>query len=299
MDDTNDLKLNIACDVRINLHNVTTLPSTLAYLPQEWGIFCVVWPCLMAFGCLSNLSFIWTVWRTPALHTATYFYLVCIACADLTSLICLGFTNVRGYVNGQTTRVRHAYDFFDIATNIVFAFAWVSSTGFVALVSLERFLAICHPIKHRVVTGTTRTLRLICGTLVMSVACNCTTIPSYLTIQEILVCITWPADDKYIDYPQGAHALSMKSGITRVIPLFLYAMFWLAVVFSNCYMYTKILLALRTRRHNTQLSLSHRFENQMHQVAVMVITNGWIFFFLVPYKFLLTQSVYWSCLELF
>ena len=85
---------------------------------------------------LSIISFVWTVSRTTTLHTSTYIYLVSLACADY-AISLLRFDNM----------------ILQNVAFIIFIFTLAISMGFVTLVSTEKYLAICHPIKHYILKG--------------------------------------------------------------------------------------------------------------------------------------------------
>ena len=125
----------------IHSSNVTTL---LPYIhePNE-GILFVILSCIILVGFLGNLTFIWTVIRVPSLHTSTYIYLTSLACTDLFTLI--GFA-----INEISTPMLRLENIF-LLTAISDVVSWCAFTWslcLVTLVSLERYLAICHPIRH-------------------------------------------------------------------------------------------------------------------------------------------------------
>ena len=152
----------------LDFSNATSLPIRLVYLPNEWILYNVIWPILTLFGTLCNSCFIWTVTRTPSLHTATYIYLVTLACTDLITIVSLGSTHVHSYF---TTSLRYSSKTIDALLPILFIFTYISSTGLVTLVSLERFVAICHPLKYLIFRGKTRTCKLIGVSLLISMVC--------------------------------------------------------------------------------------------------------------------------------
>ena len=67
----------------------------------------------------------------------------------------------------------------------------VCSFGTVTLVSLERFLAICYPIKHHLIKGTWRTNTLICSVWCISF---CYALPTLSFVDTLNIFIIWPND---------------------------------------------------------------------------------------------------------
>ena len=166
MDVINKTEMSTGCSNTLDFRNVTALPLWLVYLPMDWIVYYVIWPSLMAFGTVSNISFIWTVIRTPTLHTSTYFYLVSLAFADEINFLSHGLFLMTDYA---TSNFRHDNNSFATIIYFISAFSFMSSLGFVTLVSFERYLAICYPIKHHVLKGTKRAYRLICIVILISI----------------------------------------------------------------------------------------------------------------------------------
>ena len=280
MDVLNDTQLDTICTINntIDLRNATSLPPQIVYQPGDWIFYYVIWPSLMVFGTLSNISFIWTVIRTSTLHTSTYIYLVSLAFADLSNILGFGFLFVIDY---STSRVRNTNIIFSAFVYMISMFAFISSMGFVTLVSLERYLAICYPIRHHVLKGTKRTYRLIIAVLVISgIYVVCIVFPTFFgNAQEFVTCITWPEEERYGEYPD--YVLSYVPRINHAHQLFnllLHLLSWFSAVISSCYMYVCILRTMMIRAENRQLNVSNGFEKQLRQVGIMVITNGTIFF---------------------
>ena len=187
--------MNATCTVNntLDLRNVTSIPLWLVYLPNEWIVYYVIWPSLIIFGVLSNASFIWTVIRIPTLHTSTYIYLVSLACADLLNLSSSSFLNVINYI---ASPFRHDNRIIRDIIYFIHTIAYLSSTGFVTLVSLERYLAICHPIKHHLLKGTKRAYKLIGIVSVASVVYIFAAIPAFIHQKSnTKLCLIWPDEN--------------------------------------------------------------------------------------------------------
>ena len=166
---------------------------------------------------------------------------------------------------------------------LISAFAFMSSMGFVSLSSLERYLAICHPIKHHVLKGTKRTYRLIGIVVLISVGYTCVVSSRFIAQKESITCILWPDENIFAEYPK--YMRGYRSSYSPQIRLFfsilsqlVSLLVWLSGSVLTCYMYVRIVRTMMIRAENKQLNTSNGFEKQLRQVAVMVIANGTFFF---------------------
>ena len=265
------------CSLVVNLRNVSSL-LPFVYLPNEWIIFEIVWPSIILFGLTGNVMFVWTVKRAPSLHTSTFVLLAGLSLSDLLVLLSIGFDFILDFL---MTPIRHG-DIFTVELIYFFLtwFCFISSTFFVTLVSLERYLAICYPIKHHLLKGTKRTIKLICVVFIGSVVCSSMALPS--VIDPTVICIIWPLDEKFTGrYPRVIKLLpadefafgsvGFQLAQTAVILIITFALT------TNCYFYKRILQALRKRKCHNILQTSTSLERSIHQASVMVIANGTIF----------------------
>ena len=239
----------------------------LVYTSYEWMIYQIIFPCIIVFGYCTNVSFIWTVFKMPSLHTNTYRYLVNLALSDLLFLIAYYIPRIIDYQENPLRERLHS------AVYALYYFFFCCSVGTITLVSLERYLAICNPIKHHLIKGTKRTYRLICSVWCIAV---CLALPYLFVSYASSICIMWPDDSVYADYPnQYAPFGSPHWSLALMLTLNL-IVFFLLMIFNN-FIFIRIYFALRERQHKN-LGLNLTFDLQLRQVAHMLIVNG-VFFF--------------------
>ncbi len=240
--------------------NPGTIPSSVVYPANEWILYKVIWPCLIAFGCLSNASFMWTFVKSISLRTACYTYLVSLSCADLVNLIVFAIslayaqTLMRFHENLDKTFVDKILHFFHI-------WSFLCSVDLVSLVTAERFLAICHPLKHRFLKGTRRTIRLI------SLVCVLSFLEAFTSM---------PFNSEVYSSEDSGNILYKKIAIS------FYIFIWICFAVFNFRMYYRIISALNKRMRNRSMeNVSNNIEIQNRQVSVMLVTNGTLYFVLL------------------
>ena len=147
-------------------------------------------PSIIVFGICTNVSFIWTVINTPSLHTNTFRYLVNLSISiSFISRYQSHFTNWKLPYKSFEKQLTYYCNYIYMLS--------VCSFGTVTLVSLERFLAICYPIKHHLIKGTRRTNTLICSVWCISF---CYALPTLSFVDTLNICIIWPNDSAFADY---------------------------------------------------------------------------------------------------
>ena len=238
----------------------------MVYTSHEWIIYFLLWPCIIFIGFCSNLTFIWTVIQTPTLQTNTYKYLVSLAVTDLFTLVSVGIPDATYFA---ITPLRDRPFVF----NFIIMFFFLCSIGTITLVFLERFLAVCHPIKHRLLKGTKRTNTLICLTWLFA---SGYILLMYLTIDSQTFCVIWPERIKYKTFPSYFHAPN-ASDVFYYVFTPTYCLLYVSLLIFNSYLYIRIYLVMRTRT-TQNLNSSADVETQFRQVVVMLIVNGIVFF---------------------
>ncbi len=189
------------CDYQLDTNNLTHEETfALVYYPNEWFVYEVVWPLLLAFGLLTNLSFIFVVYRSPQLRTQTYAYLVNLSILDLIFVIS---NTSRRFIEYTSSPLRYDDQLAGLTGCVIFGYidgvCYMGSSMFVTLVSFERYLAICYPIYHHLVKGEKRTVKLICAGWIYSFVMGLWIVFLYSNIS--IICIVWPADHIYDRYP--------------------------------------------------------------------------------------------------
>lgn len=138
--------------------NISLSPSVSESLEYKTvSVFLVLLVC--SVGIVGNIMVVLVVFTTRHMRTPTNCYLVSLAIADLTVLVAAGLPNVADSLTG-TWVFGHAGCLG--ITYLQYLGINVSSCSITAF-TVERYIAICHPIKAQTVCTVSRAKRIIAG----------------------------------------------------------------------------------------------------------------------------------------
>ena len=169
--------------------NKTTEQALEAQYPTvSLTIIFICVPLVAAFGILCNSTFIIIVYREKELHTITNIFLVNLAIADFCFLTLTLAKSITSYTNSPVYDLASSFNtmFGCITPNLLIYLCYYASLWTITLVSIERYLAVCHPMWHRLVNDKWRAFRMVVATWLISILFASPTIPKW-TIQAICI----------------------------------------------------------------------------------------------------------------
>ncbi|KAK5620799.1 hypothetical protein CRENBAI_018443 [Crenichthys baileyi] len=152
---THNLSARIDTPTNISLSSTVAVSDSLEY--KTVSVFLVLLVCCV--GIVGNIMVVLVVLTTRHMRTPTNCYLVSLAIADLTVLVAAGLPNVSDSLTG-TWIYGHAGCLG--ITYLQYLGINVSSCSITAF-TVERYIAICHPIKAQTVCTVSRAKRIIAG----------------------------------------------------------------------------------------------------------------------------------------
>ncbi|XP_038055007.1 allatostatin-A receptor-like [Patiria miniata] len=282
MDSTCDIMWNYTLDPTGAMIDLYTAFDTVA--------IAVLMPLLMFFGIIGNLAFLLMLYRVPKMRSLTNFYLANLAVSDIAFLVfaigtkiynfCISSVNFSPTYNGVFECLLH---------QLVVDVSYFASLFVISLVSLEKYYAICKPMRHRVISSWDRTVKLIACSWVVSVLIAISVIPSYSVIEYL--CFVWPEEEQYADLAnQYAWCVAAEewavtySNALQTVPFFI-------AFILNTTVYTLIVRRLSQRAdqpigQREAVPVPDRAIHTRNQVAKMLVINGTVFFLLLaPFEF--------------
>ncbi|KAJ8037036.1 Neuromedin-U receptor 2 [Holothuria leucospilota] len=246
-------------------------------------------PIVAVFGILGNIAFMFIVWKEPHMRNNMNLILLNLAVADLLYLL-LGVGEK--FVNALNSPVLGDKLLFGKVGQCFIITPLLSVLSFTSLLlvsylSVERCLAICKPMKHLRMNSRKRTFYYIGLIWLSSFVLTVSILPSYSDF--FTVCIKWPNDATYSNYPAQAafcqpQSSSVWIAIGEIVEIF---PFFIALVL-NVVCFYKIIsklyqrippLSVRDRSHEHNfVSAQHR--HSAYAATRMLLINGIAFFIL-------------------
>ncbi|XP_038069338.1 growth hormone secretagogue receptor type 1-like [Patiria miniata] len=270
--------------------NLTVLNKTnemaarmLLYDATSSGLITIALPIIGTIGCLINASFLFVVFRIRRMRTITNAYLCNLAASDILFLLT---ATAAGSLQYHSSPVNFDKYQTGIAGCVLFNFLiytfFFASIALVTLVSLERYYAICSPLKQWLISGKARTAKLLLVTWMISASMAALNVPAFIVLKPL--CVDWPDTEDFQDFPDIVGDckpvtpwFTQVSCVSRMIPFFV-------AMIGNIYMYSRIILTLKRRfivnpndAAASGQAINH-VQSVRRQVSAMLIATGTAFF---------------------
>ncbi|XP_038061677.1 G-protein coupled receptor 35-like [Patiria miniata] len=276
--------------------------SVAGYVSSTFAVvFAYVVPCIAACGVLTNLTYLFTLCRVQALRNVTNFYLTNLAVGDLLLLVTFYvFPAIQYSVLNPPRHIRTRYLVDSVSKGIAHATTFLG-VAFCTLVNVERYKAICHPLKYMRVQSWKRAVRLVVLTWVIAVAYG--SVALFFDTARVppltANCQIWPDKEPYrsltgLHEGPDMHAVSndlldretsVKAyGIARIVFQFL-------TVLVNAVLY--ILTIRKIRKPSPAASENPKFARRRNRITAMLMINGVVFYLcLLPASILETTNIF-------
>ncbi|XP_072043375.1 substance-K receptor-like [Amphiura filiformis] len=299
---TSDGETNVfdetGCASTINFSFVpdTVIDEQLLYSESVRILTTYIIPLILTFGLLGNISFLFTLARVQSMRTITNAYLANLSIADLCFIIFVGLRYIWTIANSPYVFTNpFNQDAGCILMDGTVSLAYFASIGIVNLVSYERYLAICHPLKYRYFNSHKRTAKMVGITWLVAFAFAASMAPD--SIHAECVRVLWPDRQQYHNLPRVLYRCVSISPIFMNYPIILRAVCFLITFCTNVVFYTLIVNTLMKRKVISNTMQQSQTPNQLQkvntQVARMLLLNATAFFLcLTPYQLYGLQRVF-------
>ena len=262
--------------------------------PPPEGIVLVGFPIILVIGVLGNVAFLTLVARVKVMRTVTNFYLCNLAIADLLFLVVVAAITLWGFGVAPVYEATPFRTNFGCASYYFFRhLAYFTSIALVTLVSSERYLAICLPLKYRLMNNRQRSCVLTCTAWCVSGVLAIVVALGHGQLSDIQ-CLPLPpmhrnGSEEYGTFQTFHKCRAITYNIYYTSQLIQTIPFCLALII-NVILYTKIIMKLK--KPSPENDNKENNKRGKIQVMRMLIINAVAFFLcLAPRQFLITQDV--------
>ncbi|XP_072021927.1 growth hormone secretagogue receptor type 1-like [Amphiura filiformis] len=247
-------------------------------------------PLVGLLGILMNLTFLFVLARVPDMRTVTNVYLGSLAVADTMFLTASAVDLLKTWQSNTGLLLNHPYytNAQCVSFNLSIKLTFYGSVCMITLVAFERYMAICHPLKHRMVSGKRYTIKVTVVTWLVAVIMG--TLGCLKTVRSNSYCFLWPPGLKemaYVYIGDDRTVCNALSPIWWAVSHGMQSVFFAANLCLNILLYCSIIRRLGKRNVGGEGNQERQRELQrvQNQVAKMLIINGTVFFILmVPYE---------------
>ena len=267
--------------------NLSDPDNVTCYLTSPSALYMIkiLYPIILSCGVFNNILFLVVCIYSCNMHNVTNFYLSNLAVADVTFLLFgIGEQTVRVYFS--PFRNDNPFSGKTGCVPLIFLnwYFYLTSILIVTVVTVERYLAICRPIKYQIGKGKMRTLSITILIWIIPIGIAILSVP----IDFKKYCAIWPEENDYVINPDE---------FGECLPKFKWLAFTfetMIVVFVNTCMISvfvmcwKIIrkLHLRTKRFEESNVFQERSLEVRNNVAFMLTANAVVFFLCqAPFQF--------------
>ncbi|XP_022081271.1 neuromedin-U receptor 2-like [Acanthaster planci] len=268
--------------------------SEWLYSTTDTFLIAVIIPTLWCLALITNMTFLLVTLRVRTLRSETNYYLAHLALADL---LYVSLASAITWWSYTASPLASHFPFVNSAQCIISSTfvntGYFASIVLVTMVSFERYLALCHPMKHRQIRGQRRTYRIVA--ICWMAGCLLSVSITMENTVQTMECLLWPDDDSYQSYPSiRVYCGPVAPWITNYThPL--QNVPWLVATVANTHMYLCIILTLNKRTSDNDLANNDPNASQIrNQVAKILVVNGTVFFLCqTPYR--IFSMAEWIC----
>ncbi|XP_038062283.1 thyrotropin-releasing hormone receptor-like [Patiria miniata] len=278
------------CDARVNLSDADDQTiSQWMYSDIRIQISIISRSIILMVGVVGNGAFFIVSARTRSMHTLVNLYLVHLAVADMLVLLQHAAVPIVEYSVLQIQSDGHLFGASGCMASMFFSYlGYFTSITLVCLMSTERYLAVCHPLKHHSINTKGRASKLIACAWALGVLLSACAIPTSAIFTK--TCIEWPDEEKFTTYPTYAGRCVPTVGWASYVFDVIQAVPFFSALVCNAVFFTKIIRNLRGRHEIDQGRGSlhgRRVAHITYQVTKMLVVNGVVFFIChAPFQFL-------------
>ncbi|XP_072016382.1 somatostatin receptor type 5-like [Amphiura filiformis] len=262
----------------------------ILYGPTDRFLMTVLIPIISLIGVIGNGAFLYMSFVVPELRiSVTTSYLANLAVCDLLFLLSVNVWFVIIFLNTQVNIEFLLYSSIECAISTVSVNWWYyTSLGLITLITVERYFAVCHPIKHmNMKSQPGRVSKLLAAIWILALLVTFTQVPQ--SWKFITYCVVWPDMKKFETFPNTIRDCEPLSVVYDIYGSVLVVVTMLVTLLINTVLFIRIIHELRKTRNLGKTSSVDKVRNQVTRTLIL---NGIIFFICqLPYRVWILDDV--------
>ena len=235
-------------------------------------------PAVFIIGSFGNIAFFLLIARVKTMRTTTNFYLANLAAADLMFLSLETLNHSWRYISFKYVHSESFHTNFGCAMYYFTAhLASLTSIMLITLISFDRYVAICYPIKYRIAKNKNQTscILTLLTWIISAVICF---LRSLATARIESECILWPSQEKYQYFPgtvrhcKPIHPFFHREILEHIVHS---APFVAALVFN---FFFNIRIIQRLKKPPPGENGNQQNQQTKRRITWMLLANSFIFF---------------------
>ncbi len=274
---------------RYDTYNLSDIAVAEKWLWSEtdYLIAMVIIPILCFIGVFGNGSFIFTILRLQKMKSSLNAYLFNLAVCDILLLLIAAYWYIANYLHSPVSHRTMAVESrWGCAAFVLSTHPWYfAGIELNTVITVERYLAICSPLRHRAMVGSKRTIKLLVAVWAIAIGTSITVVPQYWNLTPF--CLQWPDEYRYRGLPEIHKVCDPVNVYFMSYGEIIFQVFFVVGLLFNSVLYGKIIVAL-SRRSIARIPSIKKLDSGgtddeqtsgvRNQVAKTLIANSIIFF---------------------
>ncbi|XP_072051915.1 thyrotropin-releasing hormone receptor-like [Amphiura filiformis] len=271
-----------------NLTDITVAEKWL-WNETDFLIVTVIIPLIVFIGVFGNGSFLFTILRLQKMKSSLNAYLFNLAVCDIIILLQAQYWYTANYLHTPVAyRTIAADSKWGCTSYIMSTHPWYfAGIELNTVITVERYLAICAPLRHRAMVGLRRTIKLLIAVWTIAVLTAITVVPQYWNFSSF--CLEWPDESGFQSLPKIHTLCNPVNLYFMTYGIIIFQVYFVVGLVFNSVLYAKIIIALSQRSvaHNPPSISTISKDGSVpgdqtagvrNQVARTLVANSIIFF---------------------
>ncbi len=255
------------------------------YSSWQINVIYILIPIISVLAVIGNSALLVVIFKIQEMRTITNFYLGNLAVADLSyaTILLLTFALLYKGSHGLLIVDNNSSRILCTLYKAVVHIVLFASFGFVVLVSFERYLAVCFPLKYRTHSNKNRATRYAASIWLIALITTCIILPYWWDVHKF--CVSWDTNATYEIFATCESTNSVFEDLHDLIEAF----YFFITFGASAVLYVIIVNTLRKRATSdilsTDRSVQLKAKVMRNQVVRMVMLNSAVFFLCqVPFQ---------------